>query len=423
MHYLNEQNILIFLIQFTLLLSLSGSLGELFRKWGQPSLTAELLVGVIMGPTIMGRFMPLWHKAIFPDDLIQQNMLETAAWIGVLFFLLDAGLKINFISAWKQRGATLKIALTDIVIPMVCSFIPCFLLPDAYLIDPNHRFIFATFMATVMTISSLPITAKVLYDLKIFKTDLGSLIMSALSINDIVGWLIFTLVLGFHTQKTLNIFEIFTIAGATFIFTALCFSIGRKVVDKAIHTIENKKMPQPGIPLKFICILGALCGTITLSIGIHALFGFFIAGIMAGGSRALSENVRQIISQMVHAIFVPLFFINIGLKVDFFENFNLFLVALISIVGIGGRFLGAWLGVNFTDIPRTNRLPIAIAHTPGGFMEIVVGLLALEFQLISEPMFVAIVFGAIMSSILVGPWFSYSLRKLNNTLSIYTHRE
>ena len=182
-------------------------------------------------------------------------------------------------------------------------------------------------------------------------------------------------------------------------------------MDKIITGIKNKKMPQPGISLTFICVLGALCGAVTQKIGIHALFGFFIAGIMAGGSRALSENVRQVISQMVYAIFVPLFFVNIGLKVDFLRSFDILLILLVSGIGIAGRFAGAWLGVNLTKLPKTNRLPISIAHIPGGAMEIVVGSLALEYNLITEPVFVAIVFGAVISSVILGPWLSYSIRK------------
>ncbi|HQP10572.1 MAG TPA: cation:proton antiporter [Candidatus Omnitrophota bacterium] len=386
-------------------------MGELFRKWKQPPLTAELLVGILLGPTILGRFAPGVFQTIFPNDITQQNMLETVAWIGVLFLLLETGLEIDFASAWRQRGDALIIALSDIIIPMVVAFIPCYLLPEHYLVDPGQRMLFTIFMATVMTISAMPITARALHDMRLSKTDLGFLIMSALSVNDIVGWLIFTMVLGIFTQANLEVMKVLTIAGSTIAFTAVCLSIGRKLVDKAITRIKTAQMPQPGVPLTFICLLGALCGAITQKIGIHALFGFFIAGIMAGGSRALSENVRQVISQMVYAIFVPLFFVNIGLKVDFFQNFDVFLCLLISVIGIAGRFFGAWLGVNLTKLPRTNRLSIAIAHTPGGAMEIVVGLLALEYNLITEPVFVAIVFGAILSSVILGPWFNYSIKK------------
>ncbi len=368
--------------------------------------------GDTFGPTILGRFLPLLHRVIFPNDVIQQNMLETVAWIGVLFLLLEAGLEIDFLSAWRQRGDALKIALSDIVIPMAIAFVLCLFLPDHYLANPGQRVFFSVFMATVMTISAMPIAARALHDLKLSKTDLGFLIMSALSVNDIIGWLIFTLVLGFFTQQAgVNFIKFFIIAGSTIAFMIFCLTVGRKFVDWIISQIKAKQMPQPGVSLTFICLLGALCGAVTQKIGIHALFGFFIAGIMVGGSKGLSENVRQVISQMVYAIFVPLFFVNIGLKVDFLRNFDIFLVLFISIIGISGRFFGAWLGVNFTKLSKSNRLSIAIAHTPGGTMEIVVGLLALENNLITEPVFVAIVFGAVISSVILGPWFSYSIKK------------
>ena len=411
MHYLNEQNIFIFLIQVFLLLGLARGLGELFHKWKQPSITAEILVGIFLGPTIFARFWPSLYQVIFPQDLIQQNMLETVAWLGVLFLLLETGLEVDFSSAWRQRGDALRIAITDIIVPMVIAFILCLFLPSYYLVNPEQRLIFALFMATCMTISAVPVAARVLHDLKLSKTDLGFLIMSALSVNDIIGWLIFTLVLGFFTQVSLEISKIGIILSSTIGFVVFCLTIGRKFSNFVISKIKEKNMPQPGTPLTFICLLGLLCGAITQKIGIHALFGFFIAGVMAGEAKALPERTRQIISQMVYAIFVPLFFVTIGLKIDFLKNFDIFLVLFVSSIGIAGRFFGAWLGVTFTNLSRANRLSIAIAHTPGGAMEIVVGVLALEYHLISEPVFVAIVFGAVVSSVILGPWLNHSIKR------------
>ena len=114
---------------------------------------------------------------------------------------------------------------------------------------------------------------------------------------------------------------------------------------------------------------------------------------------------------MVFAIFVPLFFAGIGLKVDFFKNFNLLLVLFVTLISVTAKFYGAWLGVSFTKISKANRLSIAIAHTPDGTMEILVGLLAFEYNLIIEPVFVALVFSAVISSVILGPWLSYSIRK------------
>jgi Kef-type K+ transport system membrane component KefB/mannitol/fructose-specific phosphotransferase system IIA component (Ntr-type) len=351
-------------------------------------------------------------------------MLETVAWLGVLFLLLETGLEVDFSSAWRQRGDALKIALTDIIVPMIIAFIPSLFLPTRYLADPDQRWIFALFMATVMTISAMPIAVRVLHDLKLLKSNLGFLIMSALSVNDIIGWLIFTLILGFFTQSQLKIGNVSLILLSTIGFTAFCLTIGRHVSNYFINFIRKKRLPEPGASLTFICIMGCACGAITQRIGIHSLFGFFLAGIMAGEAKALSERTRQVISQMVYAIFVPLFFVNIGMKVDFIRHFDVFIVLVVCVVGITGRFYGAWLGVNLTKQSQTNRLAIAVAHTPGGAMEIVVGILALEYRLITESVFIAIVVGALVSSILLGPWLSYAIkkRKIINILEYFNRR-
>lgn len=424
MHYINEQNIFLFLIQIFILLGLARGLGELFAKWKQIPLTAEILVGIVLGPTILGRVLPLLHQGLFPPDPIQQSMFDTIAWFGVLFLLLEAGLEIDFSTAWRQKGDALKIAVSGIIVPMIIAFVPSLFLPQRYLVNPEQRLIFAFFMATVMAITAVPVTVRVLHDLRLSKTDLGFLIMSALSVNDIIGWLLFTLVLGFFTQASLGVLKIIIIVGSTVGFVIFCLTIGRRFADAVISKIKAQQMPQPAASLTFICLLGLLCGAVTQKIGIHALFGFFVAGIMAGGAKALSERTRQVISQMVYAIFVPLFFVGIGLKTDFLKNFDIFLVTLVSVIGILGRFAGAWLGVNFTKLSRANSFPIAIAHTPGGAMEIVVGMLALEHGLITEPIFVAIVFGAVFSSVILGPWLSYSIerRKRISILEFFSPR-
>lgn len=411
MHSIDEHNIFLFLVQIFLLLGLSRGLGEVFRRWRQPALTAEILVGILLGPTILGRFFPALHEAVFPQDLVQQNMLETVGWLGVLFLLMETGLEVDFSSAWRQRGDALRIALSDIIIPMLIAFPACVILPSVYLADPERRVIFAMFMTTVMTISAMPVAARALHDLNISKTDMGFLIMSALSVNDIVGWLLFTMVLGFFTQAELEFMKILVILGATVGFTVFCLTVGRWFANAAISQIRRREMPEPATALTFVSLLGVLCGAITQWIGIHALFGFFIAGVTVGQARALSERTRQVISQMVYALFVPIFFAGIGLRIDFLTHFDVFLVIFICVIGIGSRFLGAWLGVAMTQLPKDDRVPIAVAHTPGGAMEVVVGLLAMQFGLITQPVFVAIVFGAVFSSIILGPWLTYSLSR------------
>lgn len=425
MYHFSEENIFHFLIQVFLLLGLARGLGEFFRRHKQPALTAEILVGIALGPTILGRFFPQIHKFIFPADAAQNNMLETVMWLGLLFFLLETGLKMDFSTAWKHRGNALKIALTDIIVPLTIGFSISFLLPLKYLIDPNQRLLFAFFMATAMTISAMPITIRALNDLDLIKTDLGYLIMSALSVNEIIGWILFTLILGVFTQANPGVSKIFFILSIIIGFAFLCLTAGRYLAGFAIRKIKDNCLPEPGASLTFLCLLGLLCGAVFQKIGIHALLGFFIAGIMAGEAKELPERTRQVISQMVYAIFVPLFFTGIGLRIDFFKNFNIILVLFVILIGIFGKFIGAWMGANLTRLSKANRLPVAIAHTPGGSMEIVMGIVALKYNVITEPVFVAIVFGAVTSAVILGPWLKFSIlrRKEISALEFFSKSE
>jgi len=415
MHHLGESQIFLFLLQVFILMGCARGLGEVFKRFKQPAVTAEILVGLLLGPTIMGRFLPELQQSLFPPEAIQQAMLDTLAWIGVLFLLLDTGLELDFSIAWRQRSSALVIALFDVIVPMVVAFAVVVWLPDRYLVNPDQRVIFSLFMATVMTISALPVAARVLHDFKILKADLGFLVMSALAVNDIIGWVLFTIILGTFTSGTVALGPIAFVFVATIGFAAFALTIGRRLSTRLFDSVKRRNFPEPGTSLTIVVLLGLLFGAFTQKLGIHALFGFFIAGIVVGEARSLSEQTRSVISQMVHSLFVPLFFANIGLKLDFFANFDIFLVTLISVIGIGGRYLGAWLGVTLTTVPRINRDLISIAHTPGGMMEVVIALLAFQSGLITAEVFVAIIFGAIFSSIIMGPWMARSMARRTAT--------
>jgi len=411
MHYLDESHILLFLLQLLILIGCTRGLGELFRRWKQPAITAEILVGVLLGPTIMGRFMPGIQNALFPQDPIQQSMLETISWLGVLFLLLDTGLEIDFSIAWRQRTNALVIAVADIIIPMVIAFAAVVFLPSTYMVDPERRIIFSLFMATVMTISAMPVAARVLHDLKLLKADLGFLVMSALAVNDIIGWVIFTIILGIFTGGQLSLGSIALVFAVTVGFAAMALTLARNFSTRLFNAIANRNFPEPSTSLTITVLLGLFFGAITQKLGIHALFGFFIAGVVIGEAKSLSEKTRTVMSQMVHSLFVPLFFANIGLKMDFARNFDPFLVTLVCVVGIAGRYAGAWIGVTLTSAPRVNRDLISIAHTPGGMMEVVLALVAMEAGIITPTVFIAIVCSAVLSSAIAGPLMSRSLSR------------
>jgi len=424
MHVIQEHHLLMFLIQMLLLLGLARGLGHLCRRAGQPPLLGEIVAGVLLGPTLLGRLAPAVQGWLFPVDAVQISMLDTVAWVGLFLLLLSAGLEVDVSVVWRQRSDSLKISISDIVLPMAIAFVPAWLLPDRYLGDPSQRLVFALFIDTVSTVSALPMTVKVLHDLDLLKSDLGLLAVSALTINDIIGWAIFTILLGFASGGDPGWGHVGTTIGGTVLFAAACMTIGRRIVSRGIVRARDSRQGDAGLVLTFVCCVGLLAGAATQWLGIHALFGFFLAGIMAGGSAALSERTRHVINQMVHAVFVPVFFATIGLRIDFISGFDLLPVAVLTVVGIGGRYLGAWVGARMTALSPEDRVTIAVAHTPGGSMEMVIGLIAWQFGLITLPVFVAIIFAAIVSSLLLGPWIAWSVRRRRqiNVIELFDRR-
>jgi Kef-type K+ transport system membrane component KefB/mannitol/fructose-specific phosphotransferase system IIA component len=409
---MTEENIGLFLIQVLVLLALARGVGDLLRRAGYPALVGEILVGLLMGPTLFGRAFPKLQLALFPPDVIQQSMLETVAWFGVFFLLLETGLEIDVAAAWRQRSSAFRIGIIGVLIPLVIGTGLALLLPDHYLAAPGTRIPFALFLGTTIAISAMVIIARVLGDMDLVKTDLGLVTLCGYAVNDILAWIILSVVLGMATPEGVSWSGVGFAVSFSVLFTAFCLTWGMKLVDRALRLVADAEHPGgPGRVLTLVTCVGLACGALTHMAGLTALFGFFVAGVMVSEARALTERTKNVVTQMVHAVFVPLYFAGLGLKYDFLVEFDWFIVTFVTVVAIGAKFLGAWVGAWGTSLSSSDRLSIGIAFTPSGVTGIVVADIALEYGILTTPVFVAIVVSTIVSSLLVGPWLSWSLNR------------
>lgn len=409
---IDETNIFYLLLQLSIIFILTNFINSFLKKINQPTITGDLLVGIVLGPTILGTFFPKIYNFIFPQNLVQVAMLDTLGWFGLFLVLLSTGIEVDFSSIWKQRKNALVISTLDIIVPIIFSMTFIYFLPSRYFEFSDNKFITSFFISVIMTISALPIAIRALREVGIMKSDLGFLIISALTINDIIGWIVFTLLLSLFSMKFFDWEIAVKITLYTGVFTFLALNIGKKVVNWLFSKVVNQDSDGVQGVLAVLISTGIVFGLITLEIGIHTLFGFFIAGIVAGDSPIFTKSARNTVHNFVYSIFASLFFVNIGLKINFFESFNLFLALFITFVGVTGRYLGAWIGSTLSKNIKYRNI-ISIAHTPGGEMHIVVSLIALSFGLLNKELFVAIVFAAILSSIINGPWLAIASKHFN----------
>ena len=419
MHYLDESHILLFLVQLFALLAFARTFGVVCRKLDVPPLAGELLVGVVLGPTILGRVAPSVQVALFPPDPVQFTMLDTVAWLGVFFLLLSVGFEVRVPrGARAPAAAAASVGIIGVLVPVAIGVLAFWQLDPAYWGPETTQMGFAVFLAVAGSITAISVVARLVRDLDLMGTRIGVLILSACAVNDVFGWVLFTFALGFATGEGVG----FTRGGLAFagasIFTVLCLTVGVRLLARAARWVRGTGLKEVPALLSLVTSTGLICGITTHLLGIHAVLGFFLAGVMVGSlDGGIEAEQRESLSNTMHALFVPIFFATIGIKIDFLEQVDVSLTLAFFSVAVGGKFIGALIGAWLGRVATPRAVLIAIAFIPGGAMEIVVGLLALEVGLIARPTFVAIVFAAIVSSIAVGPLFAWWSRRAADALT------
>ena len=408
----SEKAFALLLFQLFALLSLGLALGELFRRVRQPTVIGEILAGVLLGPSILGVLAPRAFSALFPGP--QTQLLGSLAWLGSVFLLLVAGLEINLAMLIQQRRVVALSSLIGIAVPFTFGFLLGLNLPDDYLINPSQRLLFSLFLATVLSISAIPIIAKILMDLGLLRTGVGQTILGAAIVNDLVGWVFFAVILSTLSATVHGHGSVTATVILTITFAVVCLTLGRKLVAKLFSYFKALKLPAEGI-LGVAVLVAFLCAAFTQWIGIHAIFGAFLAGVMIGETGEATNGPRELLRQMVFYIFAPIFFASMGLRANFVHHFDLPLVLVVLAVAVVAKFTGGYLGAYLGGKRGRQACAIGFGLMPQGAMGIILAFLALEFSLINETVFVALVSTALVTSVLSGPLINWAMahRPLN----------
>ena len=412
MEKLTPAEITSLLLGFAVMLGLARAFGEVFNRFKQPAIVGEILAGILLGPTVLGALSPGLFGSLFPAAGPVALAYHTVITIAVVLLLLIAGLEIELSVLWRQGRAALLVSVLGTAVPFAVGFGGAYAFPRFWGIEPGADLLtFALFFGTALSISALPVIAKIMMDMNLFKTDVGMLVMGAAMFSDLVGWIIFSIILGMMNANAPETAEMGGDHGGmgigatitlTLLLVVFTLTLGRWLVHRTLPWIQSR-LSWPGGVLSFTLVLTLAGAAATEAIGIHAIFGAFLVGIAVGDSTHMRSQTRTVLHQFVTYIFAPIFFVSIGLEADFLQNFNLPLVLGVLAVAFLGKLAGCMLGARWGGLSRNDSLAISFGMNARGAMEIILGLLALQYGVIQADMFVALVVLALLSSIVSGP--------------------
>ncbi|MDD7984422.1 cation:proton antiporter [Lentisphaera marina] len=394
-------DMIIFFLSLAILIGMARALGELAEKFKQPPIIGEILAGIVLGPSVFGQISPALQQTLFPTDGPVHTGLQFISSLAIALFLLLAGMEIDLRSVWKQGKTALSISLGGMLLPFCLGLAVAFGAP--HLIghsQVSHKMAFALFFATALSISALPVIARILMDLKLIKSHLGVTVLTGAIVNDLIGWLIFAIVLGMIGASGSN-HGIGFILLITVLFMAFMFTVGTKLIEKIFSWIQAH-LSWPAGTLNFIIVGGLLCAAFTEWLGIHAIFGTFIFGVTVGQCPHIRKKTLYTLESFISFIITPIFFASIGLEVNFINSFDFGVVLIVLAIGTVGKIAGSWAGGKLAGMGNRESLAIGCAMNARGVMEIILGLIAYQTGLINESLFVALVVLALLTSMTSG---------------------
>ncbi|KAJ1658043.1 K(+)/H(+) antiporter [Dispira simplex] len=392
----------LFIIQVLIIILLSRFLHLGLARLKQPMVISEIIGGVILGPTVLGR-VPNFHSTIFPADSIP--FVTLVANLGLVFFLFMVGLELDLGSLRKNIHRSLAISGAGMVIPFGLGVGVAYALYN--LLGTNHDVTFTSFMLFIgvdMAITAFPVLARILTELKLLQTFVGTIALSSAAIDDVTAWCLLALVVAIVNAKSgLIILWVFLCIGGYAVFL---FTIGRRLLRRFfVYTNSFENGPnQKVMVMIFILILAS--AWFTEIIGVHAIFGGFLIGIIIPHDHGLAVAITEKIEDLVSTVFLPLYFALSGLKTNFGDldrGIVWGMLCLVFAVSCFGKLTGCTFAARLCKLNWRESLTVGFLMNCKGLVELIVLNIGYDAGVINTQIFSMMVLNALIITFMTTP--------------------
>lgn len=391
----------ILLLQILTIILTARLLGYLCKKIGQPSVIGEIIAGIILGPSFLGMYFPEFSGFLFPKASL--GNLQFLSQIGLILFMFVVGMELDLKVLKTRAHEAIVISHASIIFPFALGMGLAYFIYQSLAPDNINFLSFSLFIGISLSITAFPVLARIVQERNLSKTKLGAMVITCAAADDITAWCILAAVIAIVKAGSFvsSIYTILMAIGYVFLMLKLVQPFLKRMGD----IYSNKEGLSKPVVAVFIIILIASAYT-TEVIGIHALFGAFMAGVIMPDNTNFRSIFIEKIEDISMLLLLPLFFVFTGLRtqIGLLNEPHLWqLCAIVVFLAITGKFVGSALAAKFVGQSWRESLIVGALMNTRGLMELVVLNIGYDLGVLSPEIFAMMVIMALLTTFMTGP--------------------
>ena len=391
----------ILLIQIIAVLLMVRLFGFLFKHIGQPGVIGEIVAGIVLGPSVLGYFFPDVFQALFPPESLTN--LELLSQVGLVLFMFVIGMELDFSVLKNKINETLVISHAGILVPFFLGIVASYWIYEEYAAAQTAFLPFALFIGISMSITAFPVLARIIQERNMTKTSLGTLAIASAANDDVTAWCLLAVVIAIAKAGTFA--SALYAIGLTALYIIIMFMVVRPFLKKVGEVYANQEVINKTFVALILLIL-IISSTLTEIIGIHALFGAFMAGVVMPPSIGFRKVMMEKVEEIALVFFLPLFFAFTGLRTEIglINSPALWGVCLLLItVAVAGKLGGCAVAARLVGESWKDSFTIGTLMNTRGLMELVALNIGYEMGVLPPSIFVILVIMALVTTFMTTP--------------------